>query len=208
MRFFNLLRDAGNGASQWMPPIDVWETENEIVYEIDLRGIPEDKISIELEVVEGDITSLAVDAIANAANDRLWMGAGVAGAIKRAGGEEIEQEAVALGPIEVGDAVATSAGRLHARYVIHGAVMGQDLQTNAGLIERTTRRCLEVADDLGLESIALPAFGTGVGGFPLDECARIMVDTVRAYEPGSLRRAVFAVFGADAKRAFDAALSK
>ncbi|MGH3031691.1 MAG: macro domain-containing protein, partial [Gaiellaceae bacterium] len=81
---------------------------------------------MDLEVVEGDITALDVDAIANAANDRLWMGAGVAGAIKRAGGEEIEREAVAKGPITVGEAVATGGGRLLARYVIHGAVMGQD----------------------------------------------------------------------------------
>ena len=106
-----------------------------------------------LEVVEGDITALEVDAIANAANDHLWMGAGVAGAIKRAGGEEIEREAVAKGPIEVGDAVATGAGRLKAKHVIHGAVMGRDLRTSAALVERTTRRCLEVAD--GLDSAAM-----------------------------------------------------
>src|ERR687883_2122155 len=98
---------------------------------------------MEFEVVEGDITQLDVDAIANAANDHLWMGAGVAGAIKRAGGVEIEREAVAKGPIAVGDAVATGAGRLKARHVIHGAVMGQDLRTSAELIEQTTRRCLE-----------------------------------------------------------------
>src|SRR6059036_4359296 len=102
---------------------------------------------MKLEVVEGDIASLDVDAVANAANDRLWMGAGVAGALKRAGGEEIEREAIAKGPIGVGEAVATGAGRLPARWVIHGAVMGQDLATNAELIERTTRRCLEVADE-------------------------------------------------------------
>jgi O-acetyl-ADP-ribose deacetylase len=162
---------------------------------------------IELEVVEGDITALEVDAIANAANNHLWMGAGVAGAIKRAGGEEIEREAVQLGPIEVGNAVATSAGRLPARWVIHGAVMGQDLQTNADLVWRTTQSCLRVADDLGAQSIALPAFGTGVGGFPLDECARIMVEAVRAQEPTSLERVVFAVFGADAKAAFETALA-
>ena len=83
-----------------------------------------------VEVVEGDIAALEVDAIANAANDRLWMGAGVAGALKRAGGEEIEREAVAKGPIPVGDAVATGAGRLPARHVIHAAVMGQDLRTS------------------------------------------------------------------------------
>jgi O-acetyl-ADP-ribose deacetylase (regulator of RNase III) len=160
----------------------------------------------ELAVVEGDITQLDVDAIANAANDRLWMGAGVAGAIKRAGGEEIEREAVAKGPIPVGEAVATSGGRLKARHVVHGAVMGQDLRTDADLVARTTRRSLEVADELGAVSLALPAFGTGVGGFPLDECARIMVAEARAYEPRSLRRVVFAVFGAEAERAFASAL--
>ncbi|HYX88172.1 MAG TPA: macro domain-containing protein [Gaiellaceae bacterium] len=159
------------------------------------------------EVVEGDITELDVDAVANAANNRLWMGAGVAGAIKRAGGEEIEREAVAKGPIEVGDAVATGAGRLNARHVIHGAVMGQDLRTNGELVRRTTRRCLEVADELGCRSLALPAFGTGVGGFPLAECARIMAVEVDAYEPASLERIVFAVFGDEARRAFEAALA-
>ena len=161
---------------------------------------------IDLSVVEGDITGLEVDAIANAANDRLWMGAGVAGAIKRAGGEEIEREAVAKGPIEVGDAVATGSGRLAARWVIHGAVMGQDLQTDENLIRRTTRRCLEVADELGAESLALPAFGTGVGGFPLDECAGLMVAAAREHQPETLERVVFAVFGDEARQAFDAAL--
>jgi O-acetyl-ADP-ribose deacetylase len=162
---------------------------------------------VNISVAEGDITALEVDAIANAANNHLWMGAGVAGAIKRAGGEEIEHEAVRQGPIEVGDAVATSAGRLSARWVVHGAVMGQDLQTNADLVRRTTQSCLRVADDLGAQSIALPAFGTGVGGFPLEECARIMVDAARSHEPRSLKRVVFAVFGADAKAAFERTLS-
>lgn len=157
---------------------------------------------LEIEVVDGDITALDVDAIANAANDRLWMGAGVAGAIKRAGGEEIEREAVAKGPIPVGSAVATGAGRLRARHVIHGAVMGQDLRTNSALVARTTLSCLELADELGATSLALPAFGTGVGGFDLRECARIMVGVVRDYEPRSLRRVVFAVFGREAERAF------
>jgi O-acetyl-ADP-ribose deacetylase (regulator of RNase III) len=161
---------------------------------------------VELAIVEGDISALDADAIANAANNQLWMGAGVAGAIKRAGGEEIEREAVALGPIKVGDAVATGAGRLKARHVIHGAVMGQDLRTDADLVARTTRRCLEVADELGSRSLALPAFGTGVGGFPLDECARIMVGVARSFEPTSLERVIFAVYGADTTRAFQAAL--
>ena len=163
--------------------------------------------NLEITVVEGDIARIVADAIANAANTRLWMGSGVAGALKRAGGEEIEREAIAKGPIEPGDAVATGAGRLRSRYVIHGAVMGQDLKTDAGLIERTTRRCLEVADGLGCASIALPAFGTGVGGFPLDECARVMIAAVRAHSPQSLRQVVFAVFGEEAARAFTAALA-
>ena len=162
---------------------------------------------LDLSVVEGDIAALEVDAIANAANNALWMGSGVAGAIKRAGGEEIEREAVSKGPIEVGDAVATSGGNLAARWVIHGAVMGQDLRTNAALVHRTTESCLRVADELGAESLALPAFGTGVGGFPLDECARIMVDVARSCEPRALERVVFAVFGADARQAFEAAIA-
>lgn len=159
-----------------------------------------------IEVVEGDITTLDVDAVVNAANDRLWMGAGVAGAIKRAGGEEIEREAVAKGPIAVGDAVATGAGRLPARHVVHGAVMGQDLRTDADLIRRTTRRSLEVAEELGARSIALPALGTGVGGFPLAECAAIMVGEARVHRARALERIVFAVYGDEAERAFRAAL--
>jgi len=161
---------------------------------------------MKLEVVEGDIAALEVEAVANAANDRLWMGAGVAGALKRAGGDEIEREAMAKGPIPVGDAVATGAGRLPATWVIHGAVMGQDLRTNDELVERTTRSVLRVADELGAESVALPAFGTGVGGFPLDECARLMVRAARAHEPRTLQRVVFAVFGDEARRAFTTAL--
>jgi O-acetyl-ADP-ribose deacetylase (regulator of RNase III) len=159
-----------------------------------------------LEVVEGDIASLEVDAVANAANDHLWMGAGVAGALKRAGGDEIEREAVALGPVEVGTAVATGAGSLPAKHVIHGAVMGQDLRTSADLVRRTTKSCLELADELGVGSLALPAFGTGVGGFPLEECAEIMVGEARVYEPRSLERVVFAVYGDEARRAFEDAL--
>jgi O-acetyl-ADP-ribose deacetylase (regulator of RNase III) len=161
---------------------------------------------VQLEVVEGDIAALVVDAVANAANDRLWMGAGVAGALKRAGGAEIEREAMAQAPIPLGTAVATGGGALPARWVLHGAVMGQDLRTGAGLVERTTRACLELANELGCRSLALPAFGTGVGGFPLEECARIMVGAARAHRPRTLERVVFAVFGTDARRAFDSAL--
>ena len=161
-----------------------------------------------LEVVEGDITALAVDAVANAANNELWMGAGIAGAIKRVGGAEIEQEAVAQAPIEVGQAIATGAGNLPAKHVVHAAVMGQDLQTSAELISQATRRTLEVADDLGSRSLALPAFGTGVGGFPIERCAELMVTEARAFEPANLERVVFAVFGQDAEQAFRAAVGE
>ena len=103
----------------------------------------------QLEIVPGDITQLEVDAIVNAANNELWMGRGVAGAIKRVGGEAIEKEAMALAPIEVGDAVATTGDDLKARWVIHAAVMGQDLQTDAAAIAKATTSSLAVAERCG-----------------------------------------------------------
>jgi O-acetyl-ADP-ribose deacetylase len=115
---------------------------------------------------------------------------------------------MAQGPIEVGEAVVTGGGSLRASHVVHGAVMGQDLRTNADLVARTTRRVLEVADELGARSLGLPAFGTGVGGFPLEECAAIMVREARAYEPRNLERVVFAVFGDHAEEAFRRALGE
>jgi O-acetyl-ADP-ribose deacetylase len=162
---------------------------------------------LELEVRDGDIAQVEADAIANAANDRLWMGGGVAGALKRVGGDEIEQEAMAIGGIPLGTVVATTAGRLSARWVIHGAVMGQDLRTDADLVQRTTRACLELADELGARSLALPAFGTGVGGFPLVRCASIMVEEARIFAPQSLERVIFAVYGSEAYEAFSSELS-
>ncbi len=163
-----------------------------------------------LEVVTGDIAALDVAAIANAANNELWMGAGVAGAIKRVGGVEIEHEAMRRGPIAVGDAVATAAGALRATWVIHAAVMGHDLSTSADLIAAATTRTLEVADRLGARSLGLPAFGTGVGGFPIYSCAEIMIERVRAYlaeRPTSLRRIVFCAYGEVGEAAFKHALS-
>ena len=130
---------------------------------------------LQLSVVPGDVTEQATDAVVNAANDYLWMGSGLAGAIKAKGGAEIEREAMALGPIEPGQAVTTSAGRLRARYCIHAAAMGQDLVTNPELITKATRSALAEAARLGIDSVAFPALGTGVGGFPAEACARLMI---------------------------------
>jgi O-acetyl-ADP-ribose deacetylase (regulator of RNase III) len=131
-----------------------------------------------IEAIQGDITTLRVDAITNAANDHLWMGAGVAGAIKARGGNAIEREAMAKGPIPVGSAIETGAGELPAYYVIHGAVMGQDLKTDLSTVVMTTRSVLELADLLRVSSIALPLMGTGVGGLDLDEVASSMAGEV------------------------------
>jgi O-acetyl-ADP-ribose deacetylase (regulator of RNase III) len=157
-----------------------------------------------LEIVDGDIAAESTDVVVNAANNHFWMGGGVAGALKARGGAAIEAEAMAQGPVEPGECVVTSGGRLPARYVVHAAVMGQDLRTSAAIIERATRNALAAADARGLASIAVPAFGTGVGGFPLEECARVMLQAVRAWAPSaaSLRLVRFLLFGEAAYRAF------
>ena len=158
-----------------------------------------------VEILEADITQVDADAIVNAANDHLWMGSGVAGAIKRRGGEIIEREAVAKGPIEVGTAVETTAGELPYRYIIHGAVMGQNLRTNHTLIRVTTTNCLELADRLGLKSLALPAFGTGVGGLGAGECALMMLGAIEDFGQVTrkLQRIVLALFGEQTRAEFE-----
>ena len=124
---------------------------------------------------QGDITESGVDAIVNAANNHLWMGAGVAGAIKRKGGQAIEAEAVSKGPIRIGDAVITDGGELPARHVIHAAGMGTDLRTSPEIVETCTRASLEVAEENSLGSIAFPAIGTGVGGLDVKMVASGML---------------------------------
>jgi O-acetyl-ADP-ribose deacetylase (regulator of RNase III) len=165
-----------------------------------------------IEVVQGDLTACAVDAIVNAANNHLWMGAGVAGAIKRRGGQVIEDEAVRQGPIPVGEAVVTGGGVLKARYVIHAAAMGQDLVTEADLIYQATLNSLKRATDLGLASLALPALGTGVGGFPVDEAARVMIEAtcngLRSTPQTSLKQVLFVLITPDAFEAFEQALAR
>ena len=159
----------------------------------------------ELEVIAADVTKLEVDAIANAANTDLAHGGGVAAAISRAGGPEVQRESDERAPIGLGEAVETAAGDMPARWVIHAATMKLGGPTSAGIIERATRSTLEKAEELGCRSLALVAFGTGVGGFPLDEAARLMVGAAREHR-GELQRIVFAVHGDDAEHAFRAAL--
>jgi O-acetyl-ADP-ribose deacetylase (regulator of RNase III) len=149
------------------------------------------KSNPEIKIVQGDITTAKVDAIVNAANNHLWMGAGVAGAIKKAGGKVIEDEAVSKGPIPVGSAVETTAGNLNAKYVIHAAVMGQDLITNEKYIRDATKSVLELCEKLNLTSVAFPALGTGVGGFPMEECAEIMIGEVLNFDAQSLKEVYF-----------------
>ena len=164
-----------------------------------------------IEIASGDITEYEVDAIASAANNELSMGAGVAGAIKRVGGEAIETEAMLQGPIEVGEAVVTTGHDLKAQWVIHAAIMGQDLQTDANLVAKATHSTLAKADSAHARSLAMPAYGTGVGGFPLYQCASIMVaETVRYLKErtnSGLRRIVFVTYSDAAKAAFSNALA-
>lgn len=138
-------------------------------------------MSFRIEVIKGDITTAKTEAIVNAANNQFWMGSGVAGAIKAAGGEIVEREAVKKGPVMPGEAVYSTAGKLPYKVVIHAAVMGQDLRTSDRLIRQATISSLNIAEKLKIASLAFPAFGTGVGGFPMKACANIMIKVVDGY---------------------------
>jgi O-acetyl-ADP-ribose deacetylase (regulator of RNase III) len=164
----------------------------------------------EIKACLGDISTFQADALVNAANNHLWMGSGVAGALKRNGGSEIEEAAVKQGPVKIGEAVVTGAGHLKAKYVIHAAVMGRDLSTDAGKIKIATLNSLRRAEELGIKSIAFPAMGTGVGGFPLAECARIMVSAVREFVSTrtGLEKVSFVLYNGEAFQAFRDALPK
>ncbi len=163
-----------------------------------------------IEVLDTDITKLEVDAIANAANTQLKHGGGVAGAISRAGGPGIQAESNEKAPIGLGEAIETAAGEMSCHWVIHAATMHLGGPTSADIIRNATASTLRKADELGAKSLALVAFGTGVGGFPIEEAARIEVSEVTQHlEAGqsSLERVVFAVRGDAARQAFQAALA-
>jgi O-acetyl-ADP-ribose deacetylase len=156
------------------------------------------------------MATIEVDAIANAANTDLAHGGGVAGAIARAGGPQVQRESDEKAPIGLGEAVETAAGEMPSRWVIHAATMELGGPTSEDIIRRATASTLRKADELGAKSLALVAFGTGVGRFPLEDAARVEVEEVRRHlEGGSgLERVVFAVHGEAAKAAFDAAVAR
>ena len=167
--------------------------------------------STTFSVVRGDITEAEVDAVVNAANAELWMGTGVAGAMKRKGGIVIEEEAVRQGPIEPGEAVLTVAGNLPATHVIHAATMGRDLKADANLIAAATRASLAIAEKHRLLSIAFPALGAGVGGVPPAQSADTMISTVVEHVRAgktSLQKVVFILYQDETLKAFSDALRR
>jgi O-acetyl-ADP-ribose deacetylase (regulator of RNase III) len=158
-----------------------------------------------IAVERGDISLIEADAVVNAANTTLAMGTGVAGALKKRGGGVIEEEAMRLGPVDVGEAVLTTAGNLPATHVIHAAVMGTDLKTDPATIGKTTQAVLALAVKHKLTSLALPALGTGVGHVPPAQSAEAMLDAVVSHLKAggsTLKRVIFVLYQDEAYRAF------
>src|SRR5499426_2488100 len=158
-----------------------------------------------LLIVRGDITEAEVDAVVNAANAELWMGTGVAGAIKRKGGVVIEEEALRQGPIEIGEAVLTVAGNLPATHVIHAATMGKDLKTDPDRIAAATKATLVLAEKHRLTSLAFPALGSGVGGVPPEKSASAILSAMLAHlksGTSSIQKILFVVYQDEAYKAF------
>lgn len=156
-------------------------------------------------IINGDLVEQEVDAIVNAANSDLVLGAGVAGAIRRSGGATIQQECDAHGPVRVGEAAITGAGELPAHHVIHAASMGLGGRTTAHSLRSSMENAFRLAREHGVRTIAIPAVGTGIAGFPMDDCARVMAGCLRAalisgWEPEEVR---FVLFGEAAKQAFE-----
>lgn len=160
----------------------------------------------QIKIALGDITELKVDAIVNAANNQGFMGGGVAAAIKKKGGKAIEEEAVKKCPIKIGEAIFTTAGSLKAKYVIHAATMGMDFKTDEVKIRNSCRNSLKAADELEINSIAFPALGCGVGGFPLLASAKVMAQEVWRYlqeERSGLKEIIFCLYDQEAYAAFE-----
>jgi O-acetyl-ADP-ribose deacetylase (regulator of RNase III) len=164
-------------------------------------------IGEKIDLMQGDLTEMDVDAIVNAANNDLQLGGGVAGAIRRKGGETIQRECDAIGSIPIGGAAITSGGKLRARFVIHAASMQLGGETTEHTLRTSTAHCLRIASESKLRSIAFPAVGTGIAGFPLSECARIMLREVADHlqGPTSLEKVHFVLFDARSLAAFEEA---
>jgi O-acetyl-ADP-ribose deacetylase (regulator of RNase III) len=158
-------------------------------------------------IISGDLVDQEVDAIVNAANNDLQLGGGVAGAIRRAGGPSIQDECDAHGPVRVGQAAITGAGRLRARYVIHAASMSLGGRTTRASLKSSMDDVFRLARMHEVTSIAVPAVGTGIAGFPIDECARVMGESLKAALKGGWQASEvrFVLFGEDTKRAFEPA---
>ncbi len=164
-----------------------------------------------IELLVGDITEVEADAIVNAANNELQLGGGVAGAIRRKGGPSIQEECDRIGPIPLGEAAVTGAGWLPARYVIHAASMSLGQPASAEHLAAATRNSLLRAGEHGLKTVAFPAIGTGIAGFPLDDCARLMIAAVREHlAPGTstLEKVMFVLFDQEAYDAFARELAR
>ncbi|MFW9923513.1 MAG: macro domain-containing protein [Candidatus Thorarchaeota archaeon] len=149
---------------------------------------------VQISILKNDITEIEADAIVNAANNELWMGAGVAGALKRKGGIKIEQEAISKGPIKHGEAIETTAGKLKAKYIIHAAAMRSDGYITKESLLNSVENSLKIAERLNLTSIAFPALGTGVAGFPPEECAKIMIQCFRNFKYSSLKKILLVLY--------------
>jgi O-acetyl-ADP-ribose deacetylase len=158
-----------------------------------------------VEILQGDLTEMDTDAIVNAANNDLQLGGGVAGAIRRKGGLQIQAECNEIGPVPVGGAAITSGGNLKARYVIHAASMQLGGTTSAQSLRSSTAHSLRIAAQKRLKTIAFPAIGTGIAGFPMRECAEIMLrETAKHFEgPTSLEKVYFVLFDQEALAAFN-----
>jgi O-acetyl-ADP-ribose deacetylase len=163
-----------------------------------------------IDLWNGDICDLEVDAIVNPANVSLWMSTGVSGAIKRAGGDAIEFAAVRQAPVPLGESIVTGSGNLAARAVIHAVSLDRERRTSGSVIDAAVRSAMARAREIGATSVAFPALGTGVGGFPLDESARVTVEAVRdeLTRSPSIEHVTFALRGAAAYDAFHAAIAQ
>ena len=162
-------------------------------------------------IMQGDITDIEVDAIVNAANTRLLLGSGVAGAIRRKGGDLIQKECDKIGSIPLGEAVVTGAGKLKAKFVIHAAGMHLGGGVSEEPLREATKNSLLRADEKGVKTVALPAIGTGVGGFPLNKCAQVMIDIVVEYlenEKTGIEKVYFVLFDMETYKVFNDNLRK